>query len=299
MPLLDDANAALAKVDANALPAAERAKVTELTDRVEAGRLAVREFVGLSELLTGLLGKNESRRYLIVFQNPSELRPTGGFMGSYAELRVDRGEIKSLVVPPGGTYDLQGQLVARVAPPEPLRLITDRWEFQDANWSPDFRAASSKIRYFWSKSGGPTVDGVIAVNATLVERLLALTGPIELPEFGKTITAENFMLETQKAVELEYDKSENKPKKILGALAPLLLERLKSLKQDQLFALLGALSDALTTKDIQVALSDPSEDALARRFGWSGYLKSTPGDSLAVVDANVAGQKRICPWRNG
>ncbi|HWQ99616.1 MAG TPA: DUF4012 domain-containing protein, partial [Candidatus Methylomirabilis sp.] len=291
LPLLDDATIALGKVDANALPEAERAKAAELADRVETGRLAVREFVGLSELLMNVLGKNEPRRYLIVFQNPSELRPTGGFMGSYAELKVDRGEITSLIVPPGGTYDLQGQLTARVAPPEPLRLIANRWEFQDANWSPDFRVASAKLRSFWSKSGGPTVDGVLAVNATVVEKLLALTGPIELPELGKTITSDNFMFETQKAVEIEYDRVENKPKKILGLLAPKILERLKAMKQDQWLVLLGTLSDAMETKDIQVALSEPDEDALAQRFGWSGQLKPASGDALAVIGANIAGQK--------
>ncbi|OGL73342.1 hypothetical protein A3E39_00015 [Candidatus Uhrbacteria bacterium RIFCSPHIGHO2_12_FULL_60_25] len=291
LPLLDDATAALAKVDANALPEDRRETTAELAGRLEGGRLAVREFVGLSDLLTGLFGKTEPRRYLIVFQNPSELRPTGGFMGSYAELVVSRGEITALSVPAGGTYDLQGQLVARVAPPEPLRLIADRWEFQDANWSPDFHVASDKLRFFWSKSGGPTVDGVIAVNATLVEKLLALTGPIDVPELGKTITAENFMLETQKAVELEYDRAENKPKKILGLLAPRLLEKLKALTQDRWLPLLATLSDALETKDVQVALSDPDEDALASRFGWGGRVKPTPGDALAVIGANIAGQK--------
>lgn len=291
LPLLDDATAAGARVEAGVLPEAERAKAAELAERVAEGRLAVRDFVGLATLLGDVLGRAEQRRYLVLFQNPSELRPTGGFIGSYAELKLDRGEIKNLTVPAGGTYDLQGQLVARIAPPAPLALIADRWELQDANWSPDFRAAASKIRYFWSQSGGPTVDGVIAVNATLVPKLLALTGPVELPELGKTITAGNFLLETQKAVELEYDRAENKPKKILGLLAPKLIERLKALPQDRWLSIFGVLQDALATKDIQVSFSASDEDALAERFGWNGRLKTVNGDALAVVDANIAGQK--------
>jgi len=90
------------------------------------------------------------------------------------------------VVPGGGTYDVQGQLLARVLPPGPLQLIADRWEFQDSNWALDFVAAANKIRYFWSKSGGPTMDGIITVNASFVEKLLELTGPVEVPELGKT-----------------------------------------------------------------------------------------------------------------
>jgi hypothetical protein len=291
LPILDEAAGSVQKIDLNAIPEAQRQKVTDLTNQVETGRLAVREFVGLADLMGSLLGRDESRRYLIVFQNPSELRPTGGFIGSFAEVMVDRGDIKSMNVPQGGSYALQGQLVARVAPPQPLTLVTNLWQFQDSNWSPDFRAASSKIRSFWSKSGGPTVDGVIAVNSTVVQRLLALTGPIEVPELGKTITAENFLLETQKAVELEYDRAENQPKKILSLLAPRIIERLKALPHGGWLTLLGSLSGAIETKDIQIALSNTDEESQAERLGWNGELKSTVGDSLAVIGANIAGQK--------
>lgn len=291
LPMLDDASDAMANVDEGIVPESERMKLAVIREQIDDGRVAVREFVGLSELLALLLGREEPRRYLIVFQNPNELRPTGGFMGSYAELDVYRGEIERLVIPGGGTYDLQGQLLAQVVPPEPLTLVADRWEFQDSNWSPDFPTAAEKMRYFWSKSGGHTVDGIIAVNATVVQDLLALTGPIDIPELGKTINAQNFMIETQKSVELEYDVEENAPKKILGLMGPRLVEQLKRLPQDQVLEAMGVVSNALERKDVQVSLSDPKEDVLAQSFGWSGRLKSASGDALAVIAANIAGQK--------
>lgn len=291
LPLLEDAARAFQNVDANVLPENQRAAVAELSAGIDDGRVALREFTGMADLLVAMLGKDEPRRYLVIFQNPSELRPTGGFMGSFAEVTLDRGEVRSLNVPPGGTYALQGDLTARVAPPEPLRLIADRWEFQDSNWSPDFAQAAEKIRFFWSKAGGPTMDGIIAVNATFVEKLLAQTGPVDLPAFGKTITADNFMLEVQKSVELEYDREENEPKKILGALAPILMERIKALPQSRMLPFFALVSDALETKDIQMSLSLDEEDALARRYGWSGLLKPTDGDAFALIGANIAGQK--------
>lgn len=291
LPLLDDASAAFERVNPSFLPEDRRADAETLKEVLEQGRTAVREFTGLAALMAHALGQNEPRRYLLVFQNPSELRPTGGFMGSFAEVTLDRGEIASLSVPPGGTYALQGDLIARVAPPDPLRLISERWEFQDSNWSPDFPTAAKKVLWFWSKAGGPTMDGMIAVNATLVEKLLALTGPIDVPELGKTLNAENFMLETQKAVEIEYDREENQPKKILGLLAPRLLEKLKALPEEESVKAMAILSEALATKEIQVSFANPEEEALARRFGWSGEFKETNGDALAIIDANVAGQK--------
>jgi hypothetical protein len=291
LPLLDDAASALKNVDAKVLPEAERDKLEELTIGIDAGRVAVREFTGIAELLASALGREEPRRYLLIFQNPAELRATGGFMGSFAEVTVDKGELTKLDVPPGGTYAVQGQLTARVMPPQPLQLISDRWEFQDSNWSPDFQVAAEKIKYFWSKSGGPTMDGIIAVNATLVQKLLTLTGPIDVPELGKTITADNFMLEVQKSVEIEYDRTENQPKKILGLMAPRLMEKLKALPQEKTTDVLAILSSALETKEIQVAFANADEEALAKRFGWAGQMKNAPGDALALIGTNIAGQK--------
>jgi hypothetical protein len=186
---------------------------------------------------------------------------------------------------------LKGELKQRVIPPEPLQLIATRWEFQDANWFPDFPAAAEKIRWFWSASGQPTVDGVVAVNLRVLERLLAMTGPVELPEYDKIITAENVWMEMQKVVELEYDREENKPKKIIGDLMAVLLDRLKASDADQWLKLLTLGTDSLETKDIQIWLANQEEEALVERFGWNGYFKETPGDTLAVIGANIAGQK--------
>jgi hypothetical protein len=291
LPLLDKASGALANVDEGVIPAEERVKIAALASGIYDGREAVREFTGAADLLANLLGRDEPRRFLIIFQNPGELRPTGGFMGSYAELDLYRGQIKRLEIPGGGTYDLQGQLTAQVIPPEPLTLIADRWEFQDSNWSPDFPTAAKKIRYFWSKSGGYTVDGIAAVNATLVQELLELTGPIAVPELGKTIDADNFLTETQKSVELEYDRDENQPKKILGLMGPRLIDKLKQLGPEETLKALALFSRAVERKDVQIALTDPEEDALAQSFGWSGRLKPATGDALAVIGANVAGEK--------
>jgi hypothetical protein len=291
LTLLTDASKAAATVDPASVPQAERDKVSSLITRLDASKQAIQEFAALSDILSVMSGKNTLRKYLLVFQNQTELRPTGGFMGSFAEVTLDRGDITGIRVPPGGTYDLQGQLRVRVLPPEPLQLVSARWEFQDANWSPDFPTAAEKIRWFWDKSGQSTVDGVVAVNESFVENLLKITGPIDMPEYGKTIDASNFLLETQKAVELEYDKTANTPKKFLGDLAPKLFDRLKSLKKEQWLEVAKLLSDALETKDIQVALRNPDEEQLAERYGWNGRIKDTAGDALALIESNIAGQK--------
>ena len=290
-PLLDDAERAAGTVDFSAVPEAQRAQAAELPKRIAQARDAVRDVAMLSDAMGNFLGRDGMRTYLLVFQNNTELRPSGGFMGSVAEVRVENGKITHVYVPKGGTYDLKGQLTERVVAPRPLQLVNPLWQFQDANWFADFPKTAEKIRWFWSKSGQPTLDGVVAVNASFMEKLLAVTGPIDMPEYGKTITADNFILETQKAVELEYDKQENTPKKIIGDLFDKMMERLHALDRDQWVTMAATASNALDTKEIQIAMFKPEEEQLVERFGWNGRLKDIIGDSLAVIGTNVAGQK--------
>ncbi|MBU2566769.1 DUF4012 domain-containing protein [Patescibacteria group bacterium] len=291
LPLLEDAESSMDKVDMANVPEDYKDKITDLKNQIITSQDVVREFAMLSDALVGFLGKDDLKTYLFVFQNNAELRPSGGFMGSVAEIRLDRGRIESIYVPPGGTYDLKGQLTERVQSPRPLQLINPLWQFQDANWYADFPQTAEQIRWFWSKSGQPTLDGVIAVNADFMNKVLAVTGPIEMPEYGKTITADNFFIETQKAVELEYDKEDNTPKKFIGDLFDALLAKLPEMDKSDWLALAASASEGLKTKDIQVAMFDKDDAAFVNRFGWNGRLKEAPGDSLAIIGANIAGQK--------
>ncbi len=290
-PLLSDAEKAAASVDPSALPKDKQGQIAELSKLIGQSKESVRQIAVLSDALVGFLGKDGMRTYLLVFQNNTELRPSGGFIGSMAEITVDNGKIVSVYTPKGGSYDLKGQLTERVRSPQPLQLINAQWQFQDANWYADFSKSAEKLRWFWSKSGQPTLDGLVAVNASFMQKMLKITGPIDMPEYGKVITADNFMDETQKAVELEYDKKANTPKKIIGDLFDKLMERSKSFTKEEWLGLAAAASQSLDTKEIQVAMFKPDEESLVERFGWNGQMKSTSGDSLAIIGTNIAGQK--------
>ncbi len=290
-PLVEEALQGVKEIEPSVLPEDLRAQVAVLNASLIQGESTLADVKSLVELGIGVLGHDRPRTYLFVFQNQSELRPTGGFMGSLAEVTFDRGEIKSIVVPGGGPYDLRSQLKARVLPPGPLRLVSSRWEFQDANWFTDFPTAAQKINWFWSKSGQPTLDGIITINARVLQTLLKSTGPITLPEYGKTLDAENVMLELQKSVELEYDKTENKPKKIIGDLLPLLLEKMRGTDEQGMLSYARAFGEALQTKDIQLWFRAQDEQATVHQMGWDGSLPLVVGDTLALNEANIGGQK--------
>ncbi len=290
-PHVAAAQADLTRVDASVVPAEYSAKVKALQENIPKLDEAMKEFLQFTDALTTILGGKGEVRYLAAFQNNTELRPTGGFVGSIAELNVKNGVVEQMHIPGGGSYASEGQLTENVAAPGPLQLLKARWEFQDANWFPDFPTSAKKMLWFHDHSGGPTMDGVIAINATFVEELLGILGPVDMPDYGRTITADNFLLETEKIVELEYDRTQNTPKAFIGDLAPVLLDRLTSADYPTLLKVLDLLGKGLSQKDIQVYFADNALEASMDELGWSGAMKATSGDYLMVTDTNLGGGK--------
>ncbi|MDD4761914.1 MAG: DUF4012 domain-containing protein, partial [Candidatus Pacebacteria bacterium] len=124
------------------------------------------------------------RHWLIIFQNPSELRPAGGFIGSFADLSISRGAIKELKV--SDIYDPDGQLDLNIVPPAPLQTIVSKWTARDSNWFFDFKKSAEKITSLLNSSKiyaekGITFDGILAINTDVFESVLEAVGPIELP----------------------------------------------------------------------------------------------------------------------
>lgn len=291
LPHLQNASDAIERTSTRGIPDQYKAAVLAAKDEFPPLVSGLREATEVSGFLAGLLGDKEPKRYLVVFQNDTELRPTGGFIGSFALLDVRDGKIVNLDIPGGGSYDLQGQLTAHLVAPRPLRLINPRWEFQDANWSPDFPTTAKRLAWFYDKAGGPTVDGVIAVNADVMRALLDVIGEVDVPGYDVTVDGQNFIPTAQNEVENDYDKAANTPKQFIADLAPQVLDKIFSADKQSFLALVGVLNDALATKDVQMWFTDADQQAEAAKFGWTGETKTVPGDYLQIVHTNIAGQK--------
>lgn len=288
----DQAKAKIENINPKDLPDEHQETFTQILKILPKVRQGLTDLYVINDAMLRFLGHEQWQRYLIVFLNNNELRGSGGFMGSFGLLDIDRGEIKNFEIPGGGTYDLQGWLGPKVISPEPIHLINARWEFQDANWWADFPTTAKKIQWFHENSNGPSVDGVITITSTFVERLLEIIGPIPMEEYGRDeITSENFVEETQKIVQLEYDKEENKPKQFIADLTPKLLAKLFSTNKDQLKELFGLFKIGLNERHIMMYFNDKKTENLLADIGWAGEIRKTDGDYLAVIHTNLAGGK--------
>ena len=108
------------------------------------------------------------KTYLVLFQNNMELRPTGGFIGSYALLNIGNGKMKGFSI--SDVYTADGQLKGHVDPPDAIRkyLAQPHFFLRDSNYDPDFVVSSEKAIWFLQKELGINVDGVIGINLFLV-----------------------------------------------------------------------------------------------------------------------------------
>ncbi len=286
---LDRALAESEHISADRFPLAARGRFVKLKALLSIASAGVRAAKDEFNAWAILLGAETPRRYLLLFQNPSELRPTGGFIGTYAVMQFDRGQLRELTV--NGIFDPDGQLSVKVVPPHPVKRVSTAWSTHDANWFFDYPTSAKKVAWFFGKTGEPTVDGVIAFTPQVIVRLLAITGSIEMPAYGEVVSAENFIEVVQREVELEYDRTANRPKQFLADLVPQLIERLKALDRGGLAKVAGALTDSLAGKDILVYLTDPDRQADMVRRGFAGAVAETSGDYLAVVHTNLNGYK--------
>ncbi|MEI7749389.1 MAG: DUF4012 domain-containing protein [Candidatus Moraniibacteriota bacterium] len=284
------AQGAFARVRPEDVPEDKRATFLSIREKLPVIATVLEGFNGNSHLVRELLGANGPRVYLFLFQNNAELRPTGGFIGSYGLLKVDNGHIGKLFV--DGIFNPDGQLKENIVPPAPIQKVSAGWSLHDSNWWPDFPTSAEKAMFFYEKTGGPTVDGIVTLTPNVLRDLLVLTGPIEMPDYGVTIDADNFSQAIQAEVEENYDHTLNQPKRILSDLAPVLLERLFSLRSaSMLVSLANTFSQALNEKDILLYSRNADVEKLIDQAGWSGRMLDTPRDYLSVVHTNLNGYK--------
>ncbi|MBU1017428.1 DUF4012 domain-containing protein [Patescibacteria group bacterium] len=235
-----------------------------------------------------LLGDPMPHRYLVLLQNNHELRATGGFIGSYALIDVNDGAITKVEVK--DVYQIDGQLAEVVAPPPGIDQVADRLYMRDANYSPDFPTAAKQIMWFLEHSNGPTVDTVIAIDQTVAEKLLTLTGEVTAPGFPFAIRAENFNDIFSYHIEAKLSKT-GTPKQMLIDFIPVFKERLLSLEN---FSQLNDVALSLIEgRHIQVYSTDADIQSLASRLRLDGGMVAVQPDVdyLSIITTAIGGNK--------
>ena len=236
-------------------------------------------------------------RILVVSQDSAELRPTGGFAGSYGVIDIGPNGLK--LEEYKDVYALP-DAPGRVTPPQGARMSND-FSFRDANWWLDFPTSARSMLGFWRAAGQPAVDGIVAVDVVTVRDLLKASGPIHVPSYSETFTSENLLDRLLYLVEVKSASLPNR-KGVLTALADELEKRMLNAGPVELSRAALAVAKSAESKHVQIYFQDAEAQAAVTRLGWSGSMTPPQGttDVLAVSNAmtkaskaNIATKKSI------
>jgi hypothetical protein len=262
------------------------ARVEESVDRYRDGRV-------VADHVFGFQGR---ARYLVLGLDNTEILPGGGLIGMYgittfADGRVvDRtfSEVEDLYrvwqARSGGEY---------VEPPRPLKryLLRDwTWSLALADWSPDFPASARQALSFYYRSGADPVDGVIAMDFSALESLLAVLGPTEIDGYDVTVDSHNVTDEILAHIgrPLHPDEGEHA---FAGAVAARVIDMALAADHDRWVPILETLDRLAEEKHIFLFVSDPQVQRSVRELGWAGQVRDEAGDYLMAAEASVHSSK--------
>lgn len=255
----------------------------------------------LLPVLPQILGAGGSKEYLILLQNNMELRPTGGFLGSYARVKLVDGYVADINV--NDIYTPDGQLPGYVEPPAPIKkyLNSNGWLLRDSNWEADFRRSAPVIEWFFEQGKEAAVDGMVAINLNFVQEMLAAVGPVYLADYAQTVTAENLFEKAETHSEVNFFPGSTQKKDFLGQLAVQLVEAVKVAGKRKAWRLAEAVERGLAKKDVLVWVKDDQVSRVLRQLDWDGAVVPTScpeenclADDLLIVEANLGVNKTNC-----
>lgn len=278
----------LADIDPALIPPDKSELFSKFKERVPEFQQYIGEAINYSDFLYDFVGGAGKRTYLLLLQNNSELRPTGGFPGSYALINFEGGNLKKIYV--DDVYQLDAGFNGNIVPPVQMQHITPNWGLRDANWWADFPTSARKIEEFYGlDTGGGQVDGVLTMTPDVIGKILDVIGAIDMPEYGLKLDSRNFLDQIQDEVEYKADRA--KPKKILSDLQPKFFAKLAQQDKNHWLEIFKILLGAAKEKHILTYFNNSNLESIAVKNGFAGEMKQSEQDYLQVVYVNVKGSK--------
>ena len=266
--------ASAARVDALGTPQLEQLKepLAKAKTTLDSLNEAATGLAKVAPSLPAMLGANGTRSYLVIAQNNSEIRSTGGFPGSRMLMTIDNGQIELESFEavgahfPAGTIPLTDEEYAVV---NDLMQTGATFAPGDVNAVPSFPRATQLMEWCWEEEGNDEVDGVIAIDPVFLQSLLALTGGVTTSDgtvVDGTNAAQILLNETYYLPTAEQDPFFSEVaglavKKIMGSLGSVSMTDLAS-----------TLTAGTEQGRFLLYMDDPAEEAAVTDLGADGEV---------------------------
>lgn len=238
-----------------------------------------------------MLGANGTRHYLVMFENPAEVRGTGGLAGSFTLIRADNGKLhrersgsdSDLLDSPTPVVDLGPEFNARYA----ASGLARSW--RAANATPHYPWAADIWANLWQKQTGQRVDGVISVDPVALGYVLKVTGPVTLSD-GEVLNGDNVATWAMSTEYFKYADDNQRRKDLLTELANKAFDRFSD-GDGGSAALLEALGRSAGEHRVLLWAQRPGEEAAVNGTPLDGQVIDGAGPLAAPILNNSAGNK--------
>lgn len=254
----------------------------------------------LIKVLPSLLGEPTEKKYLVLFQNDKELRPTGGFITSYAIFNLQHGVIK--VDTNNDIYTLDNTIANHPTAPRPILQYlpkVSQWNLRDTNISPDFPTSMDNFNALYKKAGGYVpVDGIIAVDTHAFIAAMNVLGDMTVD--GTTFTTKTdprcdcpqaiYQMEAITDTPVNYVKTDRKG--IIGDLMYAIMQKAFSSSPKLYWGpLFQAMITEVSQKHILFDIYNTDAQKGLDALNATGRIMPFDGDYLHINDTNFGGAK--------
>ncbi len=304
---LDGLRSATAAVDSPWLVAPIQSELGDLEAELDENQARLDDAIAAVGLAPQMLGGDGQRNYLVLFTTPVEARGLTGFPGNYAVLTVDDGDFEVTAL--GRSRELSSAAYPDARCDACPQEVMDRYgrfglnrgtgEVGEHSWTSvtlpaHFPYVGISAADLFAQTGGPEIDGVIAMDPYVMQALMQYTGPIELDELGIVVepsVAAHYLLSGQ------YDFSDE-------TLNEERVEALDTLGQQVITELLASslpapsqlardLGPLVDEQRLLMWSADPDEQALLEQVGIDGSLPALGDDGGFSVMVSNAGHSKI------
>ena len=201
----------------NALPQPNidivRSAYAQGSDKLNALATRVDALSSTFRMLPGFLGNGQTRTYAVMSMTTSEMRSSGGLIGSVGELTADNGSVhvgefkanKDYL--PYGIGDHSADMARVFSDEGPLHMSFD---IRDTAVFPDTERAALAMQSIWNRTPWgqqKPLSGVIMVDPVFVQEMVAINGPVTLAD-GTTLNGDNTAEYFLNTVYKQYEASQ-------------------------------------------------------------------------------------------
>ena len=236
-----------------------------------------------------LAGFDRPKRYMISFQNSAEARGTGGILGAYAIIKINRGKLE--VIRASSNVGLQHLTTL------PVKHSDEYFElygnnpgiWQNANLSPHLPYGALNYLELWRLQTGEELDGFIATDPIALSYFLNAIGTVTLPD-GSQITSENVVEETLKTAYKRYETDNMARKEFLVTIMKSTFDQLLAGKFT-FRKMPEALSKSIEDNRFLLFVTNKETQIENERTRLAGSLKKEVNNEYRVVIQNTDASK--------